>query len=74
MLQLRNEKLEKKEEKNPTKTPSLKSRASSALLFFGFVFVFTNRALGNLGNHYFKGLPFPQAFVRLSGSTCQEQD
>lgn len=39
-------------------------RASSAVLCFGFGFVFTNGALGNLGNHYFKGLPPPPGLCK----------
>lgn len=37
------------------------------MLFFGFVFVFTNGALGNLGNHYFKGLPPPPGLCKAVG-------
>lgn len=61
-----NEKVEEKKGKKPQQ-PSLKFRASSALLSLGFVFVFTNRALGNLGNPCFKGLPPPPGLCEAVG-------
>lgn len=58
------EKWRKRRKKKKKSQTSLKFRASSAVLFFGFVFVFTNGALGNLGNHYFKGLPPPPGLCK----------
>lgn len=49
------------------KSNSLKFRASSAVLVFGSAFVFTNGALGNLGNPYFKGLPPPPGLCKAVG-------
>jgi len=63
-LLLGKEKLEKKEGR---KKPSLKFRALSTALFFGFVFVFRNGALGNLGNHCFTGLPPPPGLCKAVG-------
>lgn len=54
-------------EKGGKKTPTLKFRASSAVLVFGSAFVFTNGALGNLGNPYFKGLPPPPGLCKAVG-------